>query len=219
MMVIAPVKMQSLYTTLCLEVGSILRLPHQPTATPKFTITTLPKLYAAVDAVNQFLSLLTSIEESVYLRFATMDWARLVVVTILALRLSFPIPGYPQYDDVWARSRMQFSEFLDAISADSELTPARKRVDVTSATRVVMGLVRDKYKVQLEQHLAKEREKPEKITFTCPYLDGSMEGSLSWMGVDPALEAAPLVYPDLWSAMTTEWMDSDVADLQKFDDL
>lgn len=211
--------MQSLYTTICLEVGSLLRLPHQPAATPKFTITTLPKLYAALDAVNQFLSLVTSLEESVYLRFASMDWARLVVITIVALRLSFPIPGYPQYDDAWARSQMKFGEFLDTISADSELTPVRKRVDVTSATRVVMALVRDKYKVQLEKHLAKEREKPAKINFTCPYLDGSLEGSMSFMGVDPGLETAPLVYPDLWSAMTTEWMESDVSDLYKFDDL
>lgn len=185
------------------------------------TVSSLPKLYRAVESLNQFFKLVLDLPESGFLPFTRMDWAKLIFATILALRLSFPFAGCPEFDDEWARSQLHFETFLATFVTDPGLTGASKKVDVLSASRVVMGLVKDKYEKQMAAYIARTKMKEAKVarpSFGCPFLDGSLEKSASWIDMgaaaDPSMGHGRAGLTDLWTTMTTEWMNSDVGDLE-----
>lgn len=220
-----PIKLQSFYVSLCLDSGNLLHLPKSSqldsVQAPLVTVSALPKVYRAVETLRQFFKLVLDLPDSGFVPFTRMDWAKLIFATILALRLSFPFPGCPEYDDEWARSQLHFEAFLDTFVADPGLTGTSKKVDVLSASRVVMGLVKDKYAQRMDAYIAKKKTQEAEISrpsFGCPFLDGSMEKAVTWdtmeANPEPLLAQGRPGFTDLWTTMTTEWMNTDVADLE-----
>ncbi len=131
------------------------------------------------------------------------------------MRLSFPQHEIPGLHSATIRSELNFETFLDTMSAaETDLTPAANKIDIVSASRVVMGVVRDKYKRRrLAAQVAEAgQHQGTKSGVGCPMLDGSLEEFLPlWdagnfgvvpaaSGFDDGLLGAPL-YGDEWAAM------------------
>jgi len=94
--------------------------------------------------------------------FCGADWGSLILALVVGYRLSFPLPDFPDWDDAHARRVVRFDEYLDRLcrmgdGSDSEDIRAglessqpptaalRHSMDVLSASKVVIGVVRDKY--------------------------------------------------------------------------
>lgn len=115
----------------------------------------------------------------------------------------------------------QFDHFLDHICRETDLTPAAKKVNVLSASRVIMDVVRDKYRRRLQTLLDSDVDAPGRGN-GCPIVDATLapyfpvwdETALGPMAVPqpqpqqppgPADHAAKVSY-DLWATMTIDWV-------------
>ncbi|KAJ3473218.1 hypothetical protein NLG97_g10443 [Lecanicillium saksenae] len=162
---------------------------------------TLARISACVLAVGRFLSLLASLPASELAHFSAGDWGRLVLAVVVAMRLSFPLAECPELDSAWAREQLGFGAFLDVMtreaSAVAELTTAAKRVDVVSASRVVMMVVREKYEKRLAVLERQQREEQRAQAHLelprprCPMLDGSLESYFPFWGGQAATNVPP----------------------------
>lgn len=214
----------------------MLRLPRRlQTAATLFAVPSAPisltKLYTAIFSLKAMLELLASLDEATFLRFVTMDWAKLILSVILALRLSFPIPKCPEFDDKWARSELGFDKFLDKFSMDPGLTATSRKVDVLSASRVIVGIVKGKYQAQLAAHEARVSSgiQAQKIVIGCPLLDGSLKAadhpiwnqiSTDTPGQTTSTTGPSQVdYGDLWTTMTMGWVENEsMQNFNNYDD-
>lgn len=168
-----------------MDAGTLLNIPRAIETGPSLLSTqptlSLQKIHSAVYSLKTFLQLVLSLEESIFLNFVTMDWGKIVVALILALRLSFPISSCPEFDSSWSRNELQFDIFLDKFSMDPGLTEISKKVDIYSATKVIVGVVKEKYYRQLGLHMDRlsKRCSPGKAVFSCPMAGRNMESFLS----------------------------------------
>lgn len=134
------------------------------------------------------------------------DLTRLIVLVILAYRLSFPMPACPGYDYAAGRRVLDFGTHLARLSAldgkeggggsDGDRTggkakgetaaAAAKKVDVVTAMRVVLGSVRarfDRKSAELEAAAAAEEGGAGRRARMCPMFDGSLDQYLPlWEG-------------------------------------
>ncbi|GJN81286.1 hypothetical protein PLIIFM63780_004819 [Purpureocillium lilacinum] len=215
-----PIKLQTMFNSIYLDGGAILKLP-QGTYSASLCSGPLPptasKLRDATCKLKLFLDHVSNLEEPTFLAFTLNDWTRLILAIILALRLSFPVSQCPEFDTAWARSQLQFGDFLARMCREEDLTPASKKVDVLSASRVVMRVVRDKYERRVRAAL-EGAALPGKGP-GCPMLDGSLEqyfpiwdAGFAPMGTphghapdgSGGTSAQP-VFHDLWATMTMGW--------------
>lgn len=206
--------------------------PHQPSAVPADPFRpTHARLTACVDAVARFLALLTASSSSLA-HFCTGDWGRLVLAVVVAMRLSFPLAaeygaGSLDWDSAWARDRLGFAAFLEAMTADTgtDLTTAAKRADVVSASKVVIAVVKEKYEKRLAALLRQQQEEEQEALLSmskCPMLDGSLDRYFPlWDGsVGPAVSMPSLSFMegmaegdgddallDAWADEALDWMD------------
>ncbi|GJN67379.1 hypothetical protein PLICBS_001404 [Purpureocillium lilacinum] len=215
-----PIKLQTMFNSIYLDGGAILKLP-QGTYSASSCSGPLPptasKLRDATCKLKLFLDHVSNLEEPTFLAFTLNDWTRLILAIILALRLSFPVSQCPEFDTAWARSQLQFGDFLARMCREEDLTPASKKVDVLSASRVVMRVVRDKYERRVRAAL-EGAALPGKGP-GCPMLDGSLEqyfpiwdAGFAPMGTPHGHApdgsggtAAQPVFHDLWATMTMGW--------------
>jgi hypothetical protein len=171
-----------------------------------------------VNNIRALFDYLTNLETFTY--FTSVDWTKFILSVILAICLSFPITDVPDWDHAWARSQLRFDEFLEAMSEGPEdLTPASKRVDVLSASRVILRVVKTKYDRRVAILTAPSLN--ETLGHQgCPMFDKDMQPYLSaWdTGFDvnsvlptPNLniEGQQHMYHDLWATMTMSWADDD----------
>jgi hypothetical protein len=107
----------------------------------------------------------------------------------------------PDFDSAWARQTLRLSEFLNLMSGDGDgdgddgtstssrsskaaqpPAAAPSKVDVLSASRVVFGVVKEKYDKRVEgaERAARAAEAAAKMRqpIDCPMLDGSLEDYL-----------------------------------------
>lgn len=202
-----------------LDGGPLLRLPRATFALPVGDASLPPissKLRDCTVKLKKFFDYFSTLGEAAFLCFTLNDWARLILSIILALRLSFPTPECPDFDTSWARSHLRFDEFLSRMCQETDLTPASKRVDVLSASRVVMGVVKDKYRRRLRALEESQAPTPGR-THGCPMLDGSLEQYYPlWDAAygpmptpQPSVGACETtskpVFHDLWATMTMGW--------------
>lgn len=199
-----------------LDGGTLLKLPRpMPSETHKWEPlpSTKAKLSDCVHSLATLYQELMSLDDSEFSCFTLVDWSRPILATIIGIRLSFRIAECPDWDSEWARSQLKLDEFLARMSDQkSDLTPASKKVDILSASRTVMAVVRDKY---LKRLAAVERNSKAPGGITCPMLDGSMESYFPvWDAAfdpPPVMEAVgegadgQLIFQDLWSTMTMGW--------------
>jgi hypothetical protein len=166
----------------------------------KFSAPSLPplsgRLYPCVVALRAFMDDLERHDRATMAAFTCLDWGRFVLAIVLGFRLSFYMTECPDFDSAWARQTLRLSEFLGLMSGDGDgdnddgtstsskaskavPTSAASKVDVLSASRVVFGVVRDKYDKRVEgaERAARAAEAAAKIRqpLDCPMLDGSLE--------------------------------------------
>ncbi|KAG8415403.1 hypothetical protein J3458_009253 [Metarhizium acridum] len=209
-------KIQILFIKVFLDSGTLLRFPRPPPS-ESYKLEPSPlanaKLHDCVYSTAAFYQELMSLEDAAFSCFTIVDWSRPILATILGIRLSFRIPECPDWDSEWARSQLKLDDFLARMSQQkSDLTPASKKVDILSASRTVMGVVREKYQKRLA---AVERQSKSPARITCPMLDGSVEPYFPvWdAALKPPLMMEALgegpdgqpVFQDLWTAMTMGW--------------
>lgn len=136
----------------------------------------------------------------------------MILSVILGARLSFAMPELPDWDDAWARSELWFDKFLEHMCDGVDLTSVNTRVDVLSASRVVLRVVKAKYDRRLELHA----KAADKSTHGCPMFDNTMEPFISAWGDNfdlsasmpssaPSVEGQQAVFHDLWATMTMGW--------------
>ncbi|KND88016.1 hypothetical protein TOPH_07283 [Tolypocladium ophioglossoides CBS 100239] len=211
-----PVNLQAMFIGFYLDGCSLLKLPRAvPLGNPSLPPTP-SKLYDCTVKLKKFLDHFLALDEAAFLCFTLNDWGRLVLSVILALRLSFPAPECPNFDTSWARSHLRLDQFLSRMCQETDLTSASKKVDVLSASRVVMGVVKEKYERRLRA-LEASQAAPSGKSHGCPMLDGSLEqyyplwdaafGSTAMPQplVGPSETTSQPVFHDLWATMTMGW--------------
>lgn len=134
----------------------------------------------------------------------------------MAIRLSFSLPECPDWDAAWARSELQFDDFLTRICEGDDLTPVNTRVDVASASRVVLRVVQTKYNRRVAALDTPAQTTPGNMQ-GCPMIDGSLDQYLPVWDAGFTTHPSPgipsrapdgssqTMFHDLWATMTMSW--------------
>lgn len=188
---------------------------------------------AAVNTTKQLLDYVATFDQSTFASLTTHDWCRIILTIIISMRVSFPMADYPQFDYVQARVRLQLSDFLGRVCDDAmdiPPAPSSAKVDIQSATRVVLRIVKRKYDERVAEEEAKRLEGMEPafddVRISCPVLDGSVDQVLpawdAWttpmpMDMPEYVGESGLMTPqsrstgqepvfhDIWATMTMGW--------------
>ncbi|KAI5464219.1 hypothetical protein BGZ63DRAFT_481573 [Mariannaea sp. PMI_226] len=189
----APVRFSELFFSVYLNGGPILHLGRPKTKPTGFIPPSIDKLRICLDELKSLFHFLTNLDASAYAAFCCNDWTKFILITILGVRLSFPIPDLPSWDDAWARSELRLDDFLAHMCEGAELTSVDTRVDAFSASRVVMRVVKTKYDRRISSHRKVEEAAaaaaaaamvtatataattPSRSTQGCPMFDNNME--------------------------------------------
>ncbi|CAM1502173.1 Fc.00g041570.m01.CDS01 [Cosmosporella sp. VM-42] len=217
------VKIADIFFDLYLYGGALLRVPRARSYSKAFVQVCSVRLRRSVATLKKFFAFILSLEQSAFSCFASNDWTKFILGVILAVRISFPLPECPDWDSTWARSELRFDEFLDRMCKDTDLTPLNTRVDVLSASRVVLRVVKAKYDRRLAA-LNTPAEATPGANQGCPMLDGSLEQYFPvWdagfgtnptpFGTNPTSETPPrgpdgqpqMMFHDVWATMTMGW--------------
>ncbi|KAH7158007.1 hypothetical protein B0J13DRAFT_581942 [Dactylonectria estremocensis] len=202
------VKLSQLFFSVYLNGGCLLRLGRSKTAPPGHVRPTTERLRQCVQSLGSLFGFVTGIGQPTFILFTIVDWSKLILAVILASQLSFTVPEAPGWDESWARGELGFEAFLSYMCGEeSDLTPANTRVDVLSASRVVLRVVKAKYERRLALRAA------DRSTRGCPMFDSSMEPFITaWdanfdirPAVPPPLVGGQPVFHDLWATMTLGW--------------
>lgn len=214
-------RLQILFIRVYLEGGTVLKLPR-PLPSESHLWAALPSantnLRNCVAKLKDLFDYVRSLDDSELTYFTVVDWGRIILGIIIAIRMSFKVVECPEYDSTWARSQIQLGDFLGYMCQQkSDLTPASKKVDILSASRIVMRVVKDKFDRRL--NALQEREEAKQASMGCPMLDGSLDQYFpawdagfvtpatfgSTMPPDGGLEEQG-VFQDLWTTMTQTWV-------------
>lgn len=188
------VRLHLSYIKAYLNGGSIISPLEWTTLPPSST-----NLCESVLSLAQLYTDLISIPDSEFTLFTAMEWSRPIIGTIMGVRLSFDLAKCPEYDAQFARRHLGLEAFLDHMSRD--LTPTSKAVDILSASRLVMGVVREKY----QQRAGQLKPSP---GLCCPMLDGTLDPY--WETVFHTNMTPPTADElDLWTTVTMEWADDE----------
>ncbi|KAF4333652.1 hypothetical protein FBEOM_12522 [Fusarium beomiforme] len=211
----APVKLAHLFFDVFLQGGAIFYLSRNNTRKPQFVHPSSSRLTRCVNNLRALFDHLLNLDKFTY--FTSIDWTKFILSVILAVRLSFPISDVPDWDHAWARSQLRFDEFLEFMCDGSEdLTPASKRVDVLSASRVILRVVKAKYDRRVAMLTAPGLTSKGAAHQGCPMFDQAMQPYISAWDTDfditssmltPSLntEGQQPMYHDLWATMTMGW--------------
>lgn len=230
-----PVKILNLFVDVYIAGGSLTLVPRpRNPATSNTLMPTPSRLAASVSSLRSLLDHFSEAENATtFSSFTAADWGRLTLCVVLAMRLSFRVPECPQFNHIPARHELRLGDFLDRMCGDTDLAPSTKHVDVFSATRVVLKVLKLKYDRRLELALATEAAEPTAeqdsniprlpLSAGCPMLDGSLEQffpiwdpSLPDTNIPslqmppppmsgPSSSATRPVFHDLWATMTMGW--------------
>lgn len=163
------------------------------------SLTDATKLHAVTYTARAFFDYVTSLSSEQIGYFCGADIKRLVMMIILAYRLSFPMPAYPSYDYVQGRKVLDFGTHLAKMSTidddegsvgkdggDGRAGGGSKKVDAVAALKVVLGSLRakfDKKSAELEAAATAAAEESNRRARMCPMLDGSLDQYLPlWEG-------------------------------------
>lgn len=141
---VAPVLLQSLFVTIVIEGGGLLLLLNSPPQNP----------LACLAAMKQFLDHVRILEEESLLHLTTADFFRMVLVVVAAIRLCFPLVDYAGYESVWIRAELNLGYFLDQMADRAAPHPHAKKRDVVAMMEVLMGVLREKYRMSQAQFAA-----------------------------------------------------------------
>jgi hypothetical protein len=128
------------------------------------------RLAAAIPHIRAFLDFAITLPAAKFKSFTVFDWGAFIAVVILGFRMSFSLPACPGWDDGWARRELEFGSYLERMlrmgeeepdgggegtggkdRGDRSSAPAngKQNMDVLSASKVILGVVRQKYEKRL----------------------------------------------------------------------
>ncbi|KAK2018210.1 hypothetical protein LZ32DRAFT_613722 [Colletotrichum eremochloae] len=218
------IRIATLFTEIFLLAGPIFRI----TSTSKMGDPSLgppipaPRLERCLTLLRSFFDFIVNLDKNAFLEMSSIDWCRFIQALIVAVRVSFPLPLCPEWDHARAREQLQFGSYLAKLSAHhEELTPSTKRMDVYSASKIVIAVIKRKYEGRVANIDAPVNKLPRSIR-GCPMLDGSLDAYFPiWdqeinrngahglvpqvLNVMPTVVNSQSAYTDLWATMTTEW--------------
>ena len=244
------VRIGVLSTRVFLSGAPLLKLPSAKTAPDGSAASGFrpdpQRLMAVIPALHQAYEYLLSLDAAELNSFISIEWGALILPVILGFRMSFPLAMCPEWDDGAARAALRFGEYLDrfcrmgggvdAGEIKAGLSPApgpgggrRPSMDVLSASKIVLGMVRNKYvkrvaQLERQQQQQQQRQAERMIppghpaipaashdptVSGCPMLDGSLEPYYPYW--DETFTSNPFAGEtegmpnDLWTAMTMDW--------------
>ncbi|KAK3363295.1 hypothetical protein B0T25DRAFT_587272 [Lasiosphaeria hispida] len=162
------VRVAVLFTHIFIIGAPLLKLPStRPTNADPSTFRPSPqRLLPVVPWLHALFDYCLALSSTEINAFVGTDWGSMILAVILGYRMSFPLPACPEWDDREARRQVRFDKYIDRLcrlgdDSDGEdiranLTPAssQKSMDILSASKVVLGVVRTKYRrrvAKLEQ--------------------------------------------------------------------
>ncbi|KAJ4132889.1 hypothetical protein NW754_015702 [Fusarium falciforme] len=140
----APVRLADLFFNVFLQGGAVFYLTRK-IAPSGFVHPPASRLRSCVTNLRALFDYLTDLGQSGFMSFTSVDWTKFILSVILAVRLSFPMSEVKDWDHAWAREELRFEAFLETMCDGADLTPVSTRVDVLSAGRVVLRVLKEKY--------------------------------------------------------------------------
>ncbi|KAF4445313.1 hypothetical protein F53441_10925 [Fusarium austroafricanum] len=211
---IAPVKLAHMFFDIFLQGGAIFYLTRTNPRKPHFIHPSAARLARCVNNIRVLFDHLHNLDSFTY--FTSVDWIKFILSVILAVRLSFPITDVPDWDHAWARQHLRFDEFLEFMcDGPEDLTPSSKSVDVLSASRVILRVLKAKYDRRVAMLTAPSLSTKGVGHQGCPMFDKDMQPYISAWDTEfdmnsvmltpgPNMEGQPM-YHDLWATMTMGW--------------
>ncbi|KAK4181377.1 hypothetical protein QBC36DRAFT_366858 [Triangularia setosa] len=162
-----------LFTPLFISGAPLLKLPStklSPLLDPAQTSFRADpsRLLSIIPTLREFYEYFLSLPTEDINAFMGQEWGSFILLIILGFRMSFPLSVCPGWDDKLARERLDMGGFLgrmcqgqeegegEGVSGDNK---GKQGMDVLSASRVVLGVVRRKF----ERRVAKvEKERQER---------------------------------------------------------
>jgi hypothetical protein len=129
------------------------------------------RLRAVIPALHALYDYFLALDPAVANAFITVEWGAFILAVILGFRMSFPLALCPEWDDRVAREQLRFGEYVDRLCAmggaeydveeikaglpaaaddgkqqQQRQTPQRRSMDVLSASKIVLDMVRTKFR-------------------------------------------------------------------------
>lgn len=178
------------------------------------------RLASVVPALRAFLDAVVALPAAELNAFTGSEWGAFIRAVILGVRMSFPLPECPGWDHGRARREIAFGGYLERMlcmgdegraggtgkgrrDEGSKPPAGRQNMDVLSASKVVLEVVKQKYDMRCarmeRQHQAQQRRREmqssaglgpdmdpisnlgwdamplDKDLHGCPMMDGSLE--------------------------------------------
>ncbi|TQN73413.1 hypothetical protein CSHISOI_02078 [Colletotrichum shisoi] len=216
------IKIAILFTEIFLLAGPVYRLTSvskvgDPSLGPPIPA---PRLERCLTLLRSLFDFIVNLDKAALIEMSSIDWGRFIQATIVAIRLSFPLPLCPEWDHARAREQLQFDSYLAKLSTHhEELTPSTKSMDVLSASKVVFAVIKRKYEGRVANVDTPVNKLPRSMR-GCPMFDGSLDAYFPiWdqngtHGLVPPMPDGTLtmangqpLYADLWATMTMGWPD------------
>ncbi|KAH8168839.1 Zn(2)-C6 fungal-type DNA-binding domain protein [Sarocladium implicatum] len=233
------VEIASLSVSLYLDAGNLLQKSIEPIKCPyanQAFKADHKDLVSGMNTTRQLFDYVTNLDAATFATLTTIDWCRIILSIIVALRMSFPVAGYPQFDYSQARAKLRLSEFLSHFCGEEEDASAGTsptKLDISTATRVVLRIVKRKFDNRVAAEAAKRMEETDQdlgdFRIGCPVLDGSVDQVLpmwdAWttpmsmnmpqfvgedvMTPQSRKSGQEPVFHDIWATMTMSWARDD----------
>ncbi|KAI1206725.1 uncharacterized protein F4807DRAFT_453273 [Annulohypoxylon truncatum] len=177
--------MSSLAADTYILAAPLMQIFHPRSSDAENPLIDAAKLQAATYTTRAFLDYTVTISAEQMGYFSSVDIGRLILIIILAYRLSFPIPSCPSYDYVQGRKTLDFGAVLAKLSTidnndgdgkDAITDKNSKKVDVVTAFKVVLGSLRAKFeKKSADLEAAAAAAEESRRARQCPMFDGSLD--------------------------------------------
>jgi hypothetical protein len=154
---VASIRLALLFTKNFVPAAPLLKLPMPKTkraadASSSPYTPDAARLATVVPDVRAFFDWVLTLPASELNSFSGTEWARFILMVILAFRLSFPVPDCPAWDHAWAREEIGFGTYLERFErmgfedggSDGDHAAATA-MDVLNAGKVVLAVVRKKW--------------------------------------------------------------------------
>ncbi|KAK4239154.1 hypothetical protein C8A03DRAFT_14436 [Achaetomium macrosporum] len=209
-----------LFTRVFLSGAPLLKLPSPKLAgqQPESFRPDPHRLVAVIPAIHEIYEYFLTLKPADVNSFIGIEWGALILSVILGFRMSFPLALCQDWDDRAARELIKFGEYMDRLcqmggegydveEIKASLTPSappssgagaglgrgRRTMDVLSASKIVLDMVRKKFLKRVAK-LQQRRQQAMEATLVaaaaapphpvpphdpavgeCPMMDGSLE--------------------------------------------
>lgn len=210
------VRLALLFTRIHINAAPLVPTPlakkAQRSPTPPLHRPDVGRLESVIPRIREVFEFILTLRKGELNSFSGTDWARYIIVIILAFKLSFPVEGLAEWRDGWARGEIGLGGFLERLGGIGGEREEREEgggvassvagVDVLSASQVVLELVKRKWEKRAGRMDRREERRQEQQK--CPHQPGVNVAELEPMGLDRSMQGCPMMdgsvdsYVSLW---------------------